>query len=671
MMPGALIKILGLTVLGTMLSATAGADVLLDETDMVGLPNVAPPAEFSFTAATAQALTVTLTDFQLPTAFGSLQIAVTLGDGVVGTPVSVDPTTHTATVILPPAAGDYVLHVIGTPDASQGVGGFGVCVAPSATVTDCIDSYSFSGLIQTPAAISTSGTSTLNTNFNSTKTAGSYIVTLTDDGFPVALQSLSAGIFAGSTPVMVNIPAGTPTQVTLAAGTNYQLLVAAQADSTVLAGLYGIKITDPSGATVFERTLPVGTMPGSTTINATAAQSLNLILTDFAYPAPLSQVGVAVTEKSASLAQLTAPGTVSNFMAAAGTLEVWQFATAAAQPGVYSVSLASSAASLLSNTQVVNPGPATAQQSFAFVVNLSSAGSYNLAVSDFQFPSSLQGLTATVAQNGVPLAQDSSGNFTAAAGNAIVVVDATPPQNGNGIFAVTVATSGASPQVVYEQTQGVGGVFQTRTINLGTSGNFDVTLADLGFPALFDNLAVVASNGSKVLGKIYGGGTFTIPATPGQYMLTFIATPNSTGDASTQNYGLYSIRMASSAPTITLTAGASTITAGKPVQLTWSSTDATACTAGGDSAWTGSKATSGTAAVVLSATATLTLTCTGSGGSASQSVTVTVTAAPPASGGGGGGAIDTLTLAALCTWLLIRGVNPRARQRSGARRRTH
>src|ERR1700677_1828127 len=58
--------------------------VLLDQVNLVGLPSVAQPSEFSFTAATAQALTVTLTDFKAPAAFVSLQIAVTLDDAGVG-----------------------------------------------------------------------------------------------------------------------------------------------------------------------------------------------------------------------------------------------------------------------------------------------------------------------------------------------------------------------------------------------------------------------------------------------------------------------------------------------------------------------------------------------------------------------------------------------------------
>jgi plastocyanin len=636
-----------LIVIASLTAAPARADVVLDETSLVGSPGVAAPAQYSFAVTDPQALTVTLTDFRQPAAFTSLQIAVTLGDRLIGS-VSVATGAGTATLALPAAAGNYTLHVIGTPPIvspnTQGFGSFGVCVAPATSATSCIAADSFSGDIQTPVTVPSTGTSTLNTAFTST-VAGSYTVTLTDDAFPVALQTVQGGISQGSTPI-TSLAAGT-TAVTLAAGTDYQLLLGAVADATTRAGLYGIRITDPSGATVFNRTLPVGTMPGSTVVNNTSAASLSLTLTDFAYPSALAGVGVAVTEGSASLAQLTASGTLSNFAAPAGILEVWQYAVAAAQPGAYSLNLTSSTASVLSATKVVNPAAASAQ-SYGFAVELPSSGTYNLVASDFQFPSSLQSITATVAQNGTVLQRTSAGDFTAAAGYVIVVVDATPPPNGNGIFGVTVQTSGDSPQILLDQTQAVGGVFDTRTLILGNSGSYDVTLADLGFPGLFHNLAVVVSRGSQVLGKIYGGGTFSFPGTPVQYLLTFVATPNAQGAASTQNYGLYSIRMASSPPTVVFTASSSSVTAGQPVTLTWSSKNATSCTAGGSSGWTGPQATSGTLSVAVGATVTLTLNCTGPGGSAAQSVTVAASAvAAKSGGGGGGGGLDWWTLALL------------------------
>jgi plastocyanin len=650
----------------SLLQAQQGA-VLLDQVNLVGLPTVAQPSQFSFTAATAQALTVTLTDFQVPAAFTSLQVAVTVGNTLVGQ-ISVLPGTHTATLPVPAAAGNYTLNVIGAPaivaPSTQGSGSFGVCVAPASNATSCIAADSFSGNIQTPSTTPT-GTSTLNTAFTST-VAGNYTVTLTDDAFPMALQTLSAGILQGATPVQVGILPCTPTppqpctsaQVQLAANTNYELLVAAVANASVQAGLYGIQITDPNGNPVFNSTQPVGTLPAATIVDNTSTQGLNLTLTDFAYPAALAGVGVAITEGSTSLTQLTAQGSLSNVMAPAGSISIWQYGLAGAQPGVYGVNLSSTTAgtSLFSATKVVNPA-GVAGQSYAFAVNLPSAGTYTLVANDFQFPLALQSLSSTVAQNGAVLTQSSAGSFTAAAGYVVVVVDAVPPQNGNGIFGVTVETSGATPQILLDQTQAVGGVFSTNSVTVPTSGSYAVTLTDLAFPAAFDNLAVVLSSGSQVLGKIYGGGTFSVSATPGPYVLTFVATPNSAatnsqGTSITPNYGLYSIVMATSAPTVTFSASAASVPAGQTVQLTWSSTNATSCTAAGTPGWSGSEMTSGSTAVIINANVSLTLTCTGAGGSASQSVMVATTAAT--SSGGGGGAVDWWMLAVLGVWTGMR-----------------
>jgi hypothetical protein len=626
--------LLGAAGISALASSPARAQVLLDETNIVGLPSVAPPAEYSFTA-TAQALTLTLTDLQVPAAFTSLQVAVTLGDTLVGT-ATLDPSTHKATLAIPAAAGTYTVDVIGTPDSTQGLGTFGVCVAPSTSPTSCVASYSYSGNIQTPSATSSNGTSTLNTNFTST-VAGNYTVTLTDDTFPAALSTVSAGILQGATPIQVNIPTG-PTTVTLAAGTNYELLVEAQAAAPAEAGLYSIQIADPSGAVIFARTLPVGTLQAATIVDNPTAQALSLALTDYQYPAPLANAEVAVTSGATSLATLSAPGTVASFNAPAGSLYIWQYdATAGTQPGTYGLNLSvnksgGTGASLYSTNQVVNP-PSVTATSYAFVATLPSAGTYNLIVNDFQFPAALQQTpTATVAQNGTVLTQTPAGAFTAAAGTVVVVVNATAQSGTSGLFGVTVETSGSSPQILLDQTQavGAGAVFTQQTINLGTSGGYTVTLADLGFPQTFNDLAVVVSRGNQLVGKIFAAGTFQFTGIPGsQYLVTFVATPGA------DNYGLYSLNIAPAAPTVTFSASPTSVAAGGAVTLTWSSTNAASCTASGGTGWTGSQATSGTLAVAVSASETLVLTCTGPGGSASQSVSLAATAAPAKSGGGG------------------------------------
>ena len=81
-------------------------------------------------------------------------------------------------------------------------------------------------------------------------------------------------------------------------------------------------------------------------------------------------------------------------------------------------------------------------------------------------------------------------------------------------------------------------------------------------------------------------------------------------------------------PTVSLTANPTSVTSGGASTLTWSSTNATSCTASGG--WSGTKATSGSQSTgALTANGNFTLTCTGAGGSANASAAVTVTAAPP------------------------------------------
>ena len=115
------------------------------------------------------------------------------------------------------------------------------------------------------------------------------------------------------------------------------------------------------------------------------------------------------------------------------------------------------------------------------------------------------------------------------------------------------------------------------------------------------------------------------------------------------------------APTVTIAASPTTLTVGASSMLTWSSTNATACTSSG--AWSGTQATSGTASVTPTAAGTpaYTLTCTGTGtggsGNATAMVTVNAAAPPPpptSSGKGGGGAFGWLDLLLLLPLAALR-----------------
>jgi Subtilase family len=113
-----------------------------------------------------------------------------------------------------------------------------------------------------------------------------------------------------------------------------------------------------------------------------------------------------------------------------------------------------------------------------------------------------------------------------------------------------------------------------------------------------------------------------------------------------------------SAPTLTV--GSCSIVTGSSTTITWSSANATSCTASG--AWSGALASSGSQTIAPTAvgTDTYTIMCANSAGnSQATSVTLTVTASapppvtpppatpPPASSGGGGGALELATLLGL------------------------
>jgi hypothetical protein len=609
-------------------------DPLPAETRLVGVSGAPSTTMENFTiAAPAQNLVITLTDLQTPAALSSATVVVTQGGAIVGEAIMTSPATS-ASFSITGAVGQYTLYVFGAPNASYSVGTFTVCVAPSTSTSNCIQNASISGNISAAAATADPTVSTVSATLN-VITGGAYTVTFADDQFPAALNvAPNLALFQGSQVIMLAIQSGT--MINLSPGT-YTLLAVAQASQTLKAGLYGIKIAGPPGSTpLLDASYAVGELAPSLYASNPSAQTLMLSVTDFQFPSPLATASAIVTSGSTVLgsASIAAAAPPSNFQAPAGVLQIWSFATAgAAGGGTYQVDLMSATATLLQTAAAVNNGTSLA---FAYTTSALAAGSYQATATDFQFPAVLPTLKFAVAQNGVILKQAavaSTVNFSTPAATApvFVLVGVTPPSGGNGILDVNVQTPGVAPQLLFDQTQAVSltDLFDTQTINLGSSGSFNVTLTDLKFPAQFQDLDLIVSTGGVILGKIIGSGTIPLAATPGAYQLTFIATP-----AAQQQYGMYALSIVNAPPGVTLMASPTTVAAGKTTTLTWTSTNATSCMGSGG-AFAGAQANSGTTAVIVSATTTFMLTCTGPGGMNAQSATVTATTPPSSSSGGG------------------------------------
>jgi len=153
------------------------------------------------------------------------------------------------------------------------------------------------------------------------------------------------------------------------------------------------------------------------------------------------------------------------------------------------------------------------------------------------------------------------------------------------------------------------------TINAGAASDLDWSATNAGTCTASGSWnGAQPLSGSRSTGALAGNASYT---------LTCIG-PGGTGSQT----AAVTVIPAVGVPTVNLTATPSNVLSGTAATLSWSSSNATACTASGG--WSGSRATSGSFGTGNLVTATsYTLTCTGAGGSASQTVTVTVTPPPP------------------------------------------
>ncbi len=116
-------------------------------------------------------------------------------------------------------------------------------------------------------------------------------------------------------------------------------------------------------------------------------------------------------------------------------------------------------------------------------------------------------------------------------------------------------------------------------------------------------------------------GTAAMAFTSGTALISSSSNTDILGSLSKTYGGNYVV--GTSSPTVTLSASPASINAGSTSTLSWTSANATSCTAFGG--WSGTKATSGSEAVgPLDQTTVFSLTCTGTGGSATGTATVTV-----------------------------------------------
>ena len=626
----------GLVVLALLaMTLVVRAQTLLDTTLTLGKKPDAVVIDFTATAGNYR---ITVTDFGTPSGpvrLGRVDAAVMHGSELV---TSLNLTSAGAEVGVKDftaITGTYRLVLAATPTPPATVGSVGVRVD---------DPVSGAVLLDTARAFTVPPASTASpADFEDDFAvgAGSYTFEATDFSLPQSL-ALSVLVVPQSEPTQVTpVTAGAPVQLVAGAAETFQVFTHAELPAGTVHGVLGLNLRDAaSTGTVASAVHELGEWPYRYTFDVTGPTTLTATLTDLGFPFPLPALAAAVVHDGRAVTpQLAAPAT-ANFAADPGSYTVYAHAAPAATgPGSFGLRVTpASAPALIDKVQnVVAPGPATDIGTIDTFFEITTAGDYQLTLTDFGTAGFFDAFTsisfALTHDDQIVQTLNGPGNFTftATPGRYNVAIIADPAGTaGDGLLGTRVQAVGTNT-IVYDKTEAVGTDFITATFDTTAAQSVDVHLADLAFPGAFASIRVAVTHGAERVGEIVGAGTFSFAAMPGSYIVNLLATPNATLGYST--LGL-TVNVTPPLPGVTLGASSTSVATGGNVMLTWTSTDATSCTASGG--WTGARATSGTASVgPLNANTTFTLTCVGVGGSKDASVNVTITAAQRSSGGGG------------------------------------
>jgi hypothetical protein len=669
--------------LATALAASAGAQTILDDDHTIASIQTGVPVEHDFQVAAAGTYTVTVTDFgeqaPVPTALADLQLAVTANDAIVGTPVVIDgtgastttPGVGSVTFVAPSSATypvTYRLHVVGVPASGNGPGPIGTVVTNSSGAAAC-SNCSWGDEIALPSQALPATEALLSDQFT-VAASGSYQVSLTDLALPQALQSATLILLqvGASSPLVTLAEASNnnPAQgtVSLTSGVSYQIYAIGAAATGATGGLYSVAVTPTTGPPAYSQAVPIGTTTQLGFSTILQAGSYALSLADLQFPAALSQVAVAAVMNAQPAAQLTSGGTAAFSVTSAqtgtngATVLVFGAATPATNPGEgsYVAQITPTGAPpVFSAAQgVALPGSAVTAYAFTATIPADGAGTYTATLTDFQFPAPLTVAELGLVQNSSLLGEETatgSFNATTAAGPVTLIAFAEGGLGGS-LSDISLANSGGT--LLLDQPQGVGAAFSVTKISIPSTGTYQFSLLDLGWPAPFGTIAGVLTQGGTKIGQIVGGGAInSTQLNEADYYLSIIATPANGSVVQAGTYAL-NVSTAPAAPTVTLTSDNSTVTSGGTVHLIWTTTGATSCVGSGGSwttTYTGAQAASDSVtSPALSSTQTFTLSCTGAGGTTAKSVTITVTAAAASHGGG---AMDTWLLT-LLSYLALR-----------------
>lgn len=597
------------------------------------------PEAVEFVVPAAGQISVNLEDLQNQVAFTKLEAVVTRGATKVATFVTPGTQQFQAT------AGTYKIHVVGKVPS-----GYGLFRVEARTASGQVLASSTAQIAAgTPVGPGS-------TPVRQLLQPGTYQVALRDSGFPAALQFADLAVFAvgGNGVPLLTISKSSPTDcvassctgtLTVSQAGSFDFAVGAAAAANPGKGLYTLSITGPGATVVSADAYAVGDLPAPLPVTLPAAGDYTLTLSDLLAPASaLGELRALLVQGANVLGGRSGEGIANAQGASAGAAKLFLLnAPGTTGIGAFGVQLRRNTGQLVFETAGTAPaGLNTAQTAagYRFEATVPAAGEYRLVLRDLQFPSPFSTLRMMVVQGGSVNSLGTPGTLAAplSAGPAIVLVTTTKSASSDGMFGVALEPTTGNGAALLSKTQGVGGLFDTRSVQITEAGTYELAVSDLQFPAGLGELVVGVTKGPELVGQVFGSAAITFNAQPGEYSIGLLAKP-----ASGAEYGTWGFTLSKAPlPTVTFSAAPATIAPQGTATLTWSSTGATTCVA--SNGWTGTRATSGTAtSAALATQTTFTITCTGPGGSANASATVNVST--PADDSGGGGQLDFLLLA--------------------------
>lgn len=536
--------------------------------------------------------------------------------------------------------------------------------ASATTLTDPAPTVSLSA---TPASVASGGTSTLNwsaTNATACTASGGWSGARGTSGSTATAAlaasttytlscSGSGGTASASTTVTVNSPPtisllASPAAIAVGGNSTLSWSSANASSCTASGGWSGTRATAGSSATstltaTTTYTLACTGAGGSASASATVTVVPAPTVTLTATPATLASGGSATLAwSSGNATSCTASGGWSGARATSGSASTGALTATA----TYNLSCTGTGGTTNASATVTVSPPVTPA---APTVTLSASPTSVAAGGTSSLTWSATNATACTASGGWTGTRATSGTQATAALNAGTSFTLTCSGAGGSAAAtaaVAVASSPSAPTLTLSASPASVTRGATTQLQWSTSGATSCT-ASGGWTG------ARGTSGSEASAALTTATTFGLSCT------------GAGGTISRE----VAVAVTAPAPTLTLTANPSSVSAGSTSRLAWTSTDASSCTASGD--WAGDRATVGDeVTVALSRSATYTLACTGSGGRVEATATITVTAAPVSSapsggttsassggGGGGGGALQWPALLALIGWSASRRRN--------------